>query len=476
MFATGNKVNQDLSLKSYKKLQTPYLLIPITGLLFGLMYISFIDKYKYVSALFLGVIFTFIIFKHSKLGIILILIFNYFITTWFTGHYFSFMRPFRFTASIVILLLLLKLLGSFLVRIKKPQRTPIDITVALFFGLGLASMIFNGTSLEIAFFSGFREAFMYIILFYVIVNLDFDEKFLQKVIRYLIYIALLQIPITLLQKFVFFPGRSDLHGGSLGFHGTAILALWLVGIISILIAFGIFDQKNFKPRLSIALLLIPLLVGHARAVGYFAPAAFMFLLGHGTTKKIGKYVLLGAFIFLLLGVVIFYVEPVYLTLFTNPQHYIERATTPAQGDSRQGRLQIIQYAHQVISRNYPLLIFGLGPGMGEQSGMEMLRQESFSEFNDYTATQMSRTLIEYGVFGLLFNFLIIFQIYKMNRKFLSKIDDLYWKSISLGFFGYIFVYAGATVYREIWYKPALAFFFWFLSAVIYRVGKNKQIL
>jgi len=165
----------------------------------------------------------------------------------------------------------------------------------------------------------------------------------------------------------------------------------------------------------------------------------------------------------------------YYDAFIDPSSGLEKEMRSAEGGATQGRFQIIQYTYSLLERK-ALLLIGLGPGQGEQNLLGAgIQGEYFSNYTDFTRTQVSRTLLEFGILGLLINLLMIYQIYKMNRRFFSKIDDLYWKAISLGFFSFIFVFATAIVYREVWYKPPLAFFFWFLGGVIFNIGKKRKL-
>ncbi|MCZ6594936.1 MAG: hypothetical protein O6943_08480 [Bacteroidetes bacterium] len=429
-----------------------------------------------------AVMFALVVFVNSKIAITLMVLFVYLITDWFSVYFSILPRSFTWVSDIIILLLLTKLIVLSVFERKKLQSTPIDLLVLLFFFAAITSMIINNIPPIIALVTGFRKAFISFILFYVVVNLDFHENFYKKIINFLIVIALLQVPITLLQTFVWFPGQSvDYRGGTLGVNATGATALWVSGIISIIIAFSLNNPKMKWQKFFVTILLIPTFIGRALAVLYFLPTTLLFLLSHGASKKLGKYLMTGCAILILLGAADYVNESVFgdklgfERLYLTPNYAVDYESVAAEGGSYMGRLQIINYTNQLLAQKTSLFL-GLGPGAGGHSEWRGLQGTQYTEFTDFARTQLSRTLIEFGFFGLLVNFLIIYQVYRMNKKFFVKIDDIYWKSVSHGFFGIIFLFTAATVYANIWYSTPIAFSFWFIAGAIFNVGKNRGIL
>ncbi|KKL12646.1 hypothetical protein LCGC14_2533690, partial [marine sediment metagenome] len=87
--------------------------------------------------------------------------------------------------------------------------------------------------------------------------------------------------------------------------------------------------------------------------------------------------------------------------------------------------------------------------------------------------QLSKTVMELGYLGFFLFLLIIYKIYKMNVSFYKNIQDDYWKSISVGFSGIIFLYVIGIIYNSVWVINSISFIFWFLSASLFIVAKRS---
>lgn len=91
-------------------------------------------------------------------------------------------------------------------------------------------------------------------------------------------------------------------------------------------------------------------------------------------------------------------------------------------------------------------------------------------------TQVSRILAEFGYLGLALFLVLMIILYRVNSRLFRRTDNAYWKALSLGFSGMLFVYIVGLVYYPVLVEDQTAFFFWFLAAAICSVeGRKKRV-
>ena len=158
-------VKKQITFNLFRLLKTPYILFLISGLFIGNVYI-FLLKMNPIYMLLLPIlIFGLAISAKSEIGIILILIFTYLITNWFSSYFTILPRSFLWISDIIIFILLTKVIIFSSVGKKSFQRTPIELPLLLFLFIGILSWLVNNVPASIAIIGGFRKAFIYILLF-----------------------------------------------------------------------------------------------------------------------------------------------------------------------------------------------------------------------------------------------------------------------------------------------------------------------
>ncbi|MBK8847821.1 MAG: O-antigen ligase family protein [Bacteroidetes bacterium] len=79
-------------------------------------------------------------------------------------------------------------------------RTPIDIPLVLFFAVSILSIIVNRVPIGPA-LVGWRDLWRFVVLFYILTNINLDERFHRKVITMFVVIGCMQGAIALYQHF-----------------------------------------------------------------------------------------------------------------------------------------------------------------------------------------------------------------------------------------------------------------------------------
>lgn len=358
------------------------------------------------------------------------------------------------------------------------------LTVILF---SLLTSLVNGVNFITALL-GLRLHFKYILLFYLLINFNFKEEFYIKTIKILFLIAILQIPVTIVQKLVWNPqntmgymGRPvaaiDAAGGTFGWGDTTgILACFLSGVVYFLISHMIYNRPDPKLITILALLFIPLFLANSIANLIFLPIGLLFLISRTSRKNFIKLIvfMLIVCIFLSMAYVFIVSQPAFKNSKLAAAFELQRMlrtqvkTDAYGGPAQAGKIASIMYAFDLIKDNLFTLISGLGLGSASSSYFSDFSGSLANKIGKYEMKpQVARILIEMGFFGVASFFVFIFYIYKINSRLFHLTTDKFWKTVSLSFYGVVFLYVISAFYRPVWDAEPTSFAFWFLSASIY---------
>ncbi len=359
---------------------------------------------------------------------------------------------------------------------KDYRKTHLFLPLSLFVLWAIVSGVLN----SIPWFTigvALKDFLRYALLFYAIINFDIEEKTLKLLVTLFLVIMFLQIPVTIFQYRLY--GQSDWVSGTLGRHGTGEMLILVGGTISILIGFFLHYWSRFIYLLGISCLLIPLILGSARAALFYIPLTIIFIIRkslHGKlfTKTFEMFLILGIFISFVL-MVPFLREPFNSLLTDTIRGLKTQINAAAVGSGIPGRLRAPRIAVEWINREALGSVIGYGFGSTKESYFEEYTGKLHRIYSPRT-NQLSSTLVEMGYPGLVFYFWLIFVAFAMNLRFFRNTNDNYWKAISFGVDGVIFMHLVGILYHDIWRTVYSSFPFWFFLAVIYSVGKKKGIL
>jgi len=377
-------------------------------------------------------------------------------------------------SDVVIVFLFLKSLRLGVSQ-KKFDKTPLFLPILLFFLWGVLS----GFSKGIAWFTigvALKDFFRYILLFYAIINLDIEEYHLKSLVTLFLILVLVQIPLTLLQYQLY--GQSDWVSGTLGRHGTGEMLILVTGIISVLVGLFLYYKSRFVYLLGITCLLLPPILGSARAALFFIPLAMVFTLRKSTkaklfTRTLGMFLIVGIFIGFVFAVP-FLRKPVS-SLIADTIHGLKTQVNAAViGPDVPGRLRAVRTAMEWINKERLAPMIGYGFGSTKESYFGEYSGRLYESYSPRT-NQLSSTLLEMGYPGVAFYFWLIFAAFVMNIRFFRNTKDNYWRGVSFGVDGIIFMHLAGIFYHNIWRTSYSSFPFWFFLALIYSLGKQKRI-
>jgi len=419
-------------------------------------------------------IFTLILFLSDTLLLAGLIFFIFIIKGTFEPILGILPRQAIWASDVIIVFLFLKSLHLGVSQ-KKFETTPLALPISLFFIWAVLSGFLNG----IPWFTitvTLKDFFRYILLFYAVINLDIKEKKLKSLITLFIILIFFQIPITIFQYRLY--GQSDWVSGTLGRHGTDQMLILVTGIISLLIGFFLYYKSRFIYLLGIPCLLVPLILGSARAALFYIPLTIVFILRksvHGKllTKTFGMLLILG----ILIGFVFmvpFLREPLNSLIIDAIRGLKMQVNAPVIGSRIPGRLRAPRIAVEWINRQRLGPVIGYGFGSTKESYFEGYTGKFYKTYSPRT-NQLSSTLIEMGYPGLIFYFWLIFVSFAINLSFFRNIKDNYWKAISFGMDGIIFMHLVGILYHNLWRTGYASFPFWFFLAIIYSLEKQKRI-
>ncbi len=498
MYLINNNTFKKL-VSTSKWLTSTYAIVLVAAILFGMAITNPASKIPFFG---LFVIPVMMIIIKPETGIWLILIFVFYINyladeLFFIPGTVTWVIEISFVVMVGIVLLQ-KSLDK-----KKIKKSPIDYLLLLFVTGGLISSFLNHNSL-ISTLLGCRNMLRMVLLFYCIIHLDLEEGFFKKIINFLFVTALIQGPVSLLQRLIWTPelqmkldsnaqgfetaGGSDILDFASGTTGiSGITALYVMGFMCVLMAFMSRNKIRITDIFKFFLLFLPILIGSSRASFLFLPVMVVFML----RRKIFTDVKKGIGIALVFFIV--YIALVKTTTFLgydmegmllSPQdEFTDQSHFSGEGQPVGRFANIIFATHLMKSKTD--YIFGFGPNsvsisaLGDEHSGNMLKyllgNGLVKDATSFVNSQLAFMMFEWGFLGLGLYFVIIARIYLMNRKFYIAIEDEYWKTISFGFSGIILLYCIASFYKQLWVVEQTSALFWVMAAIIFSMGRKKGV-
>ena|GEM_PF-3812484 len=419
-------------------------------------------------------IFTLILFSGDVLLLGGLIFFIFVIKGTFEPIFGILPRQAIWASDAIIVFLFLKSL-RFGIGQKKFNKTPLFLPILLFLIWAVLSGFSKGTpwlTIGVA----LKDFFRYILLFYAIVNLDIEERHLKSLVTLFLVLVFMQIPLSLLQYRLY--GQSDWVSGTLGRHGTGEMLVLVVGAISVIMGLFLYYKSGLVYLLGILCLLILPVLGSARAALFYIPVTMIFIIrkslrGKSLTRTFGMLLVLG----ILVGFVFtmpFLRKPVNSLIADTVLGLETQVNAAVIGPEVPGRLRAVGIAIEWINRERLGPMIGYGFGSTKESYFGEYSGRFFATYSPRT-NQLSSTLIEMGYPGPAFYFWLIFAAFAMNIRFFGNTKDNYWRGVSFGVDGIIFMHLVGIVYADIWRMSYSSFPFWFFLGVIYSMGNKYGI-
>lgn len=464
-----------------EKRDNPLLIYSLILTLSFVLSLSVVTQNYYLLFGILAAVFGVLLFRNSLLPVAVIPIIIAF-TDWAVEYRylpFQIMWLPELLSGILFIKSLAKKVGE-----RQKYITP-GLPIALsFLFVSLFSLIANNSPVIPALLM-LRILFRYYLLFLAIINLGFDEKSQKVIINILIFIFLVQLPLSVVKLFVHGQGETSL---GLSSHS--------VSTIFPLIAIGFLLSYYFVYRRRLSYLLAALgfvgfsIVGGKRAFIFFMPVLLIFLawlLRKENFLRL-RFIIL---VILFFSLSLYFVARLVPTL--NPQrkiwgefslrHMVDYAisyeTNVSLTGEPTGRISATVQTFKVLSRkNLSGYVFGYGPGTiikSMFSGYDR-RAAIRSQFGiEYGINGLSWLGIQVGYVGTVIYMLIFYYLMKKCYCYYKKEKDPFWRSFALGMAGFSFILLFTSlVYTPFFNHDAVSAFYFCLVAIVIIRLKSPQ--
>ena len=233
-------------------------------------------------------------------------------------------------------------------------------------------------------------------------------------------------------------------------------------------------------------LFIPLLLGEGKFGFFIAPLMVLFLFSRNLVHNSRTL------LFLLLLLVVVYLATMWLMPIINPRSQLveflrspglifQTYELPLQTTGIPvSRLGDIQFALNLVSRSPQSLLIGYGPGATSLSYFSSISGALYLKYSYlgwvFASSQLSKMLLEWGSLGFLLYVMSIVHVYRITNRLINRPDITgFWKGISWGFRGTIFVFVIMAVYWYIWQTDVTAYVFWGLAAITFKLQQKVDL-
>lgn len=431
----------------------------------------------YFWLLIAGIPITLVLLKNNKLGILLITV-SVFFGDWLYG---AGLIPAQLTwfPEVAIIIYSFKMV---LVR-RKLVTTPLDLPIVMFLGLTVCSMLLNSTS-PFSLFLALRLDMKFILMFYLLVNLDFDDKFFRIMFKVIIFLLVIQVPVAILKYLIY--GQMESAIGTYAQFGGGLSTILPLFAISLFLGFYLINGSHKKPGRFLygilGYLVFPILSGK-KAFVFFGVFLACFLAWQAGSKRLRRFMPVS--LMLLAGFLAsLYFVPGLRPALKSPQYLWEYSIsyelTRSEKGEAGGRLAAIADTFTAAKRKAVHFLVGWGPGSTIKSFFQPYNAVAAGKLPVkiyYGFTHLVTTVMEYGYLGLFFIFLLpLYLIFKINRRLYKDIPDPFWKAVSFGFGGMLFsVFLVGLLYQDLMREDVVGFLFWFFAAAIIVIAKKNKI-
>ncbi len=311
-----------------------------------------------------------------------------------------------------------------------------------------------------------------------------SESQLRTQLRLVLAIALLQVPLSLYQRYTVYAGG---HGSGDAVYGTlmisSIMSIFLIAVICVAAALALRGRLSKVAFICIfVLLVIPTTINETKGTLFLLPFGLLTTLLAGSPPR--KRLRVGASGVLLLTLFAVLFVPIYdffavannpypVTLesfFSNKKRvvtYLDRNTdVGSRGEA--GRVDAIVAPLQEFSSDPLHLMFGVGIYNASSSGGlgNDFTGEYYPLLGRYTIeTSGAAFLVETGILGLALALLLDWLVFR-DAVFVARHDPSIFGALALGWLGIVVVIVIATFYKSLHYFESISYLFWYFAGVV----------
>ena len=374
----------------------------------------------------------------------------------------------------LVILLFVQLM---LFRRKRPGfffRGPLFVLVVIWVGMVILSAAANGSSL-LQFVLGIRVYVRFLILYFCLLEGDWEEQFLARSVQLFTILFLVQIPIALMQIQARL-GYDEITGTLAASGGTGLISMVAMGFFAGILGYGVYSGKRSITLLSVSVLILPILAT-ARAFAIVAPLvvgyAVIRLFHWKALWQVGMAVIVMSILLMSWSFRTGGVNYRAVDLVRNPALYLdELLADPVEGTTGAsvGRLRALSLTWLELSQSGRRLFFGFGPATAQGSRFISLQSELYERLalTGGRSSQLTRSLLEWGLLGTLAYGAIFAFMWMIAERAFKRLTDPLWKATAFGYAVFVPVALVLVTYTTSWSATASSFIFWFIGALLTR--------
>jgi len=311
---------------------------------------------------------------------------------------------------------------------------------------------------------------------------EFTDKQKTQQLKLLLGVGLLQIPITVYQRYIVWSeGRfsGDSVSGTLLHSGG--LSVALICFVLVLAGFALRQRLGRMTFLVLFFtLLLPTTINETKATVVLLPLGLVTALVIGSPP--GRRLRVAVWALLLLAAFSAVLIPIYdftqernpykkelVTFFTDDKQlngYLEAKHAGVGTTQQVGRSDALMIPAHYLARDPIRLAFGLGLGNASHSSLgQNFVGQYYDLFRQFVITSFTVFLLEIGVFGTALVFLLYWLVFA-DAVYVARRDESMMGSIAIGWSGVVVVMGLATFYMPTHVFNSLAFLYWYYSGMI----------
>lgn len=320
-------------------------------------------------------------------------------------------------------------------------------------------------------------------VFFLPAVFEVSESQLRTQLRLVLAIALLQVPISVYQRYTIYAAG---HTSGDDVYGTliisSIMSIFLIAVICVAAALALRGRLSKVAFFCIfVLLVIPTTINETKGTIFLLPFGLLttLLAGSPPRKRLrvaaSGVLLLTVFAALFVPIYDFFAQannpyPYTLeSLFSNKKRVMTEIDKQTDVGSRGevGRVDAIMAPLQEFSSDPVHLMFGVGIYNASYSGLgSNYTGEYYPLLGRYTIeTSGAAFLIETGILGLAMTLLLEWLVFR-DAIFVARHDTSIFGALALGWLGVMVVIVIATFYKSLHYFESLSYLFWYFAGVI----------
>ena len=371
---------------------------------------------------------------------------------------------------------------------KRVQFRKFDWFIFIFVGFYLLSSLVNLINPVYALI-GFRDVLQYVFLYFIVLWSPLAKSECDGLVKLVFVFATLNV-VVLFFQWIWFIGSTgslfieDSATGLMGINGAHILGFFLA-----MIALYYFTLAMYKPKdrpkyvwFKLFILLFAIVLTSARALFFFLPLVLL-LLVLINFKLILKKNPVFLSVFFILGLVAVLLLIVFAdagTATLRPSKLVDQQSSDLVEGSGANRVSFLGYSYNLLSESGNVL-FGNGPGSYvSKTGMYFVGEFTLRYVNDFPfenefvsgGSQLNSVLVELGLVGTIFLYLLLFSMFFYLVRMRNKSDKSYFVLASAGV---VLLYIFSSVVQKSFEIQVWSMMVWLMFALSIKSVENDYV-